>query len=176
MMAHHQVRMEDFLHAAHQFDDLPSLVRAEQRLQHFLKPLPGRKILFTNAPGHYSRQVVRHIGLHRHFARHIAIEGMFVHGRLRPKPSKQLLRKLLAKEKVHPRRAVLIEDTLKNLKHAKAIGMRTVLVTQYLMANPLHHPQAVSFSQLQRIKRPAYVDVKVKSVKQLCKHLHRLQS
>jgi putative hydrolase of the HAD superfamily len=176
MMAHHQVRMDDFLHAAHRFDDLAALIRAERGLRHAFRPLAGRKILLTNAPRQYSRDVVRHLGLRRHFARHIPIESMFVHGRLRPKPSKQLLRKLLAREKVSPRRAILIEDTLKNLKQAKALGMRTVLVTQYLMANPLHHPQSVSFTQLQRIKRPAYVDVKVKSVKQLCEYLHRLRS
>lgn len=175
MMKHHQVRMEDFLHAAHQFEDLSKLIRAERGVQHFLKRLPGKKILLTNAPRAYSREVVRHLGLHRHFARHIPIESMQVHRRLRPKPSKPLLRKLLAKEKVHPRRTVLIEDTVKNLKAAKSLGMRTALVTQYLAPHPIDIPQSVNFAQLLRTNRPVYVDVKVKSIRQLAAHLTRLR-
>lgn len=104
------------------------------------------------------------------------IESMQVHRSLRPKPSKILLRKLLAREKVHPRRAILIEDTVKTLKAAKSLGMRTAWVTQYLAGNPLDTGQSVNFSQLPHIKRPAYVDVKVKSVRQLAQHLGRLQS
>jgi putative hydrolase of the HAD superfamily len=41
--------------------------------------------------------VLRHLGLQRHFAHHIAIEDMHVHGQLRPKPSKLMLRRLLRK-------------------------------------------------------------------------------
>ncbi len=176
MIRHHDVRMEDFLHAAHQFDELTALIRAERGVQHFLKRLPGKKILLTNAPRRYSREVVRHLGLHRHFARHIPIESMHVHRHLRPKPSKLLLRKLLAKEKVHPRQTILVEDTVKTLKVAKSLGMRTALVTQYLRGNPLDILHSVNFAQLLRRKRPVYVDVKVKSVRQLAAHLHRLRS
>jgi len=55
-----------------------------------------------------------------------------VHGQLRPKPSKLMLRKLLAKEKMAAARCVLVEDTAVTLKAAKAVGLKTVLVTQYL--------------------------------------------
>jgi len=176
MIKHHHVRAADFLHAAHQFDDLTSLIRAERGVQRFLKRLPGRKILLTNAPRRYSHDVMRHLGLHRHFAQHIAIEAMQVHGRLRPKPSRALLRKLLAKEKIKPQYCVLVEDTAKTLKAAKSLGLRTVLVTQYLSENA-HLPQAaVNFAQRQRRNRPPFVDVKVKSIRQLSSKLRRLQS
>lgn len=176
MMKHHHIRMETFLHAAHQFDDLHTLIRAERGVQRFLKRLPGKKILLTNAPRRYSHDIVRHLGLHRHFARHIPIESMHVHRSLRPKPSKILLRKLLAKEKIHPRRTILVEDTVKTLKVARSLGMRTAWVTQYLPTNPLDSPQSVNLSQLQHINRPAYIDVKVKSIRQLSRHLGRLRS
>ena len=175
MVKHHQVRVEDFLHAAHQFDDLQQLIRVERGVQHFLKRLPGRKILLTNAPRRYSRDVMRHIGLHRHFAQHIPIESMRVHRSLRPKPSKHLLRKLMAREKINPRRVILVEDTAKTLKAAKSLGIRTVLVTQYLTANPLLPPGVVSFAQPERRNRPAFVDVKVKSVRHLARRLSRLR-
>lgn len=174
MIRHHDVKMRDFLHEAHQFDDLTSMIRAERGLQHFFRRLPGRKILLTNAPRRYSHDVLRHLGLHRHFARHISIESMRVHGNLRPKPSRHLLKKLLAKEKVRPQRAILVEDTARTLKAAKAVGMRTVLVTQYLSAQASQQQHIVTLAQPECRNRPVYVDVKVKSIRQLPGHLRRL--
>jgi putative hydrolase of the HAD superfamily len=106
MVKHHQVRPEDFLREAHRFDDLPSMIRAERGLGKLLRRLPGRKILLTNGPHRYSHDVMRHLGLHRHFAKHIPIEMMRVHRQLRPKPSRHLLRKLVAKERTHARRCI----------------------------------------------------------------------
>ncbi len=175
MVKHHQVRQADFLHAAHCFDDLSGMIRAERGLGRLLRRLPGRKILLTNAPKRYSHDVMRHLGLHRHFAQHIAIEAMRVHGKLRPKPSKQLLQKLIAKQRTTAGRCILVEDTAATLKAAKTLGMRTVWVTQYLAPQPgaagaSCHPPALKLT-----KRPVYVDVKVKSVRQLPDSLERLR-
>lgn len=177
MVRHHNVRAADFLHHAHQFDDLSSMIRAERGLGRLLRRLPGRKILLTNAPRRYSHAVVRHLGLHRHFARHLPIESMMVHRQLRPKPSRALLRKILRHEKLAPRNTVLVEDTTANLKSARSLGLRTVWVTQYLMTNPQHAPPAGRFvsGTSTPVKRPAYVDVKVKSLGQLPARLHSLQ-
>lgn len=172
MVKHHAVRQEDFLREAHCFTDLPSMIRAERGLARLLKRLPGRKILLTNAPRNYSQQVMRHLGLHRVVAKHIAIEAMRVHGRLRPKPSRQLLRKLLAQQRMPAHRCILVEDTVATLKSAKALGWRTVWVTQYLTGQAAQVDGSVA---LKSIKRPAYVDVKVKSVRQLPDCLHRLR-
>ncbi len=175
MMKHHDVNMDDFLREAHLFDDLRAMIRAERGLGQLLRRLPGRKILLTNAPRRYSRDVMRHLGLHRHFAKHIAIESMRVNGQLRPKPSKSLLRTLLAKERVSARRCVLVEDTVDNLKAAKAVGLRTAWVTQYLTSKPTLYQRADSQPTSRFTKRPIYVDVKVKSVRQLPEMLHRLR-
>lgn len=170
VVKHHDVRAEDFLREAHRFDDLRQMIRAERGLGRMLARLPGRKILLTNAPRRYSREVVRHLGLHRHFARHIPIEAMHVHRQLRPKPSKSLLRKLLKRERIAAQRCILVEDTAVNLKAAKALGLRTAWVTGYLGA-------AKGVSATERTnptKRPIYVDVKVKSIRSLAKNLRRL--
>ena len=166
LVKHHGVRADDFLHQAHRFDDLPSMIRAERGLAGLLGRLPGKKILLTNAPKRYSRQVMRHLGLHRHFAQHIPIEAMTVHGKLRPKPSSQFLRKLLATHRVHARRCILVEDSVANLRAAKKLGIRTVLVTQYLQTE-----QEIAYKN-----NAACVDVTVKSVFQLAAHQRRLQS
>ncbi len=163
LVKHHQVRPEDFLREAHRFDDLRGMIRAERGLINLLKRLPGRKILLTNAPLRYSGDVMRHLRLQRHFGKHISIESMHVHRQLRPKPSRHMLRQLVAREKIPAGRCILVEDTIATLKAAKRVGMRTAWVTQYLA------------DQSNVIKRPKYVDVKVKSVRQLTRNLHRLR-
>lgn len=171
MVKHHQVREEDFLREAHRFDDLSTMIRAEIGLSRILKRLPGRKILLTNAPRQYSRDVMRHLGLHRHFARHIPIESMYVHGQLRPKPSVPLLRKILKRERLMAQRCVLVEDTVANLRSAKRLGLRTAWVTRYLSKSRTE--DRVGAPQPGLIKRPGFVDVKVNSVAALAKNLRR---
>jgi putative hydrolase of the HAD superfamily len=97
--------------------------------------------------------------LHKHFADHVLIESMVVHRQLRPKPSPWLLRRLLASRGLSPRRCVLVEDSLENLKSARALGIRTVWLTGYTRGT--RH-------------RPDFVDVKVKSLNQLARQRRKL--
>ncbi len=159
MMRHHAVRAEDFLRDAHRFDNLAAMIRAERGIHRSLGRLPGKKILLTNAPAAYASAVLRHLRLQRQFAEHVPIESMVVHRQLRPKPSRRLLRQLLARYKLAPHRCVLVEDTLENLKAARALGIRTVWFTGFLG---------------QASHRPAFPDVKVKSLSQLPRQLRRL--
>ncbi|KHK57247.1 5'-nucleotidase [Ralstonia sp. A12] len=199
MVRHHGVDPDDFLAQAHHFDDLRAMVRAERGLAQLLRALPGRKILLTNAPVAYAREVVRLIGLKRAFAREIAVEHMWVHRRLRPKPDPLMLRRLLARERIAPSRAILVEDTLSHLKRYRRLGIGTVWVTGYLRrvapgaasqssqsaaealhpmqvaamgarANSPHQPAA---APILFANRPGYVSVKVKSVLQLKRRLVR---
>jgi putative hydrolase of the HAD superfamily len=171
LVKHHGVQAAHFLDQTHRFDDLNSMIRAERGLRQLLRRLPGRKILLTNAPHRYSSMVLRHMGLQRHFSQHIAIESMRVHRQLRPKPSRLMLRNLMRKQGVSARHCILVEDTLANLRTAHSLGMRTAWVTQYLKGdNPFgaaHGPK--------RLIRPAWVDVKVKSVRHLPARLSRLR-
>ncbi|HWV64175.1 MAG TPA: pyrimidine 5'-nucleotidase [Oxalicibacterium sp.] len=175
MVNHHQVKPDDFLREAHRFDDLTAMIRTERGLARLLRKLPGRKILLTNAPRRYAHDVLRHIGLHRHFAQHVPIEAMRVHGRIRPKPSRLMLRRLLAREKLPAGRCILVEDTVVNLKAARELGLRTAWITQYLAPEVARHVHPGSGATAAATKRPIYVDVSVKSVGQLFRQLHRLR-
>ena len=171
LIRHHNVSAAEFLRQTHDLDDLRGMMRFELGLGRVLNRLPGRKILLTNAPTRYSSDVMRHLGLRRHFSHHIAIEDMHVHGQLRPKPAKLMLRRLLRKHGVAAGRCILVEDTLANLRSAKQVGLHTVWLTQYLnMVDPIGGPTLPK-----RLKRPAFVDVKVKSLRQLPARLHRLR-
>jgi putative hydrolase of the HAD superfamily len=167
LVQHHGVNARHFLTETHDFVENPGLgdlIRAEKGLARLLARLPGRKILLTNAPERYAQVVVRSLGIHRHFPRRYAIEQMCVHGRFRPKPSRAMLRMLLAKEGVRPARAVLVEDSAENLKGARALGLKTVLVNG-------HEPVA----GFPRKSRPSYVDLQVKSIAQLARRQRLLR-
>ena len=160
MLRHHAVKADDFLRDAHHFADLSAMIRAERGIASFLRRLPGRKILLTNAPRAYAREVLRHLGLHRHFATHLPIESMRVHREWRPKPSKLLLRRVLRQQGLSAGRCVLVEDSLPNIKSARALGLKTVWMTAYLARSH---------------RRSAAAHVQVKSLRHLPKQLHRLR-
>jgi putative hydrolase of the HAD superfamily len=158
LIRHHGIDPHHFLRATHDFD-VGARLRAESGLAHWSRRLGGRKILLTNAPLHYAGQVLRGIGLHRHFATRYAVEHMRVHGHYRPKPARSMFRAMLARERLGGRpagrRPVLVDDNLANLKAARSVGYATVLVVRPAPAGP------------RRLPGGAYVQARVRSVKQL---------
>ncbi len=168
LIKHHTVDPHHFLNETHAFAEAPNfaaMIRAERGLTRLFRRLPGRKVLLTNAPARYAGAVLREIGLHRHFTRpnghRYAIEQMRVHRHFRPKPSRSMLRMLLAKEKVSGHRAVLLDDSFENLKSARAVGMRTIQV------NGMVPPIGLMPHSRGKKSRPSYVGLQVKSVTQL---------
>lgn len=155
LVKHHGVDAHKFLWHSHDFDVRP-LIKAERGLHHKLGRLPGRKVLVTNAPLHYARAVLKHLGILRHFHSLWSIEHMKLHGHYKPKPSSAILRHILACEGISPHRAVLVEDTLSNLRGARRAGLRTVHV--FHPSTPFAH---------QRRGRPHYVDLRVNTVSDL---------
>lgn len=128
LVRHHAVDPAHFLHETHDFD-VAAFIRAERGLTRLFARLPGRKVLLTNAPLAYASAVLRALAVHRHFGARYTIERMRVHGSFRPKPSRLMLRAMLARERVPAARAVLVEDSPANLKAARSLGFRTVLMT-----------------------------------------------
>jgi putative hydrolase of the HAD superfamily len=128
LVRHHGVNAAHFLRETHDFD-VAALVRAERGLTRLFARLPGRKVLLTNAPMAYANAVLQTLAVHRLFGSRYTIETMRVHGTFRPKPSRLMLRAMLARERVAACDAVLIEDSSANLKAARSLGFRTVLMT-----------------------------------------------
>src|SRR5512146_3193168 len=54
MVRHHGTDPRHFLWHTHQFPDLGRMVVFERGLAAMLRRLPGRKLLFSNAPAHYA--------------------------------------------------------------------------------------------------------------------------
>lgn len=149
LVRHHGVDAREFLLRSHDFDVRP-LIKAESALADKLRRLRGRKILLTNAPLDYAMAVLSHLRCLHLIDSLWGIEEMRLFGQYRPKPSRAMLRHVLACERIAPHRAVLVEDTLDNLKAARAVGLRTAYV--------YHH--GTPFSRQQR-NRAACVDLRV---------------
>ena len=164
MVRHHGVDAQHFLALSHNFEIAP-LVHAENGLDHKLRQLKGRKILLTNAPLAYAREVLKTLGILHHFEHLWAIDHMTTHGQMRPKPSVALMRQVLARLAVPAHQVVLVEDTLRNLKSARQVGMRTVHV---------FHP-GTPFSGMHS-GRGHYVDLRVNSVGRLLAGRHALRT
>ncbi len=152
MMRHHGTDPHHFLRHTHQFPELRSMVVFDRALKGMLKKLPGRKIIFSNAPRDYAKAVLEVMGIDGLFDALWSIE----HLRFQPKPLLAGFHRLLHKEHLNPARCIMVEDTAKNLRTAKRLGMRTVLVSRA--------------SQV-----PDYVDLRIQSVLNLPRHLGKLK-
>ncbi len=151
LMQHHGIRPDHFLWHTHQFPELPGMVLRVPRLRHVLKKLPGKKLVFSNAPQHYARAVLKLLRIDDLFDDVFAVE----HAHYRPKPQLAGFVRLLRKHRLNPARCVMVEDSAENLQAAKRLGMRTVWVND----TP---------------RSPAYVDVKIRDVMELPRALPRL--
>ena len=125
LMRHHGTDPHHFLHHTHQFPDLQKIVIAERGLKAMLHRLPGRKIIFSNAPRKYAEAVLAITGIGRCFDAVYAVEQL----RFQPKPAIGGFLRLLHDEMLDPRACIMVEDTLPNLKTAKRLGMKTVWVS-----------------------------------------------
>lgn len=124
LVRHHDVDPHHFLHHTHQFPDLPSMVLAHPALRATLRRLPGRKVVFSNAPLHYVRAVLGVLRIGHLFHDVFTIE----HTRFRPKPQVAGFRRLLRRHRLQGARCIMVEDNVPNLVTAKRLGMKTVLV------------------------------------------------
>lgn len=126
LVRHHGTDPRHFLRQTHQFPDLERMVVHEPGLRHALRRLPGRKFVFSNAPVHYAREVLRVLGVADLFDAVFSIER----ARYRPKPDVHGFLRLCRAHHLRPRRCIMVEDTLENLRTAKRLGMKTVWISR----------------------------------------------
>ncbi|MDP5240749.1 pyrimidine 5'-nucleotidase [Uliginosibacterium sp. 31-16] len=144
MVRNHGTKPAHFLHATHQFENLAGMVVFDRMLLTHLRHLPGQKYIFSNAPRQYVDEILRLTGLDRVMDGSFAVEDLAYH----PKPQIRAYRSVLRKLKVPARRCIMVEDTAENLRPAKKLGMRTVLIGRAL-------------------KKPQWVDKRLLSARRL---------
>jgi len=151
LIRHHRVDPEHFLRETHRFPDLGRMVVGRGELRSVLRRLPGRKIVFSNAPGHYARAVLQALGVQDLFDDVFSIEST----RFRPKPQAHGFLRLMHTHRLVASRCIMVEDSLENLRTARRLGMKTVWVSESNCA-------------------PAWVDATVRQLYRLPRLLHLL--
>ena len=152
LMRHHGTDPDHFLVETHRFDRLHEMMVFERALRGMLRALPGRRIVFSNAPRHYAEAVLEIMGVRRLFEDVVGIEDLDYH----PKPGIRAYRSLLQRRRLNAAQCIMLEDSAVNLRTAKRLGMRTVLVGGGL-------------------RTPAYVDLRIPNILALRRQLGRLQ-
>lgn len=141
LMRHHGTNPRHFLHYTHQLPQIGNMLPKANGLRTSLIKLPGRKIVFTNAPMHYAESVLRQMRIRHLFDGVFSIESTG----FQPKPSIAGFGRLLRRFGLNARRCIMVEDSLPALKTAKMLGMKTIFVN--------------SGTQF-----PSYVDVRINSI------------
>ncbi|EKE17904.1 MAG: hypothetical protein ACD_10C00219G0002 [uncultured bacterium] len=144
LMRHHGTDPNHFLRETHAFPDLRRLLDFQKPVLHALRKLRGKKVIFSNAPRHYTEAILGMTGLDRHFSAIYSLENL----RFQPKPMLAGFRTLLRAEHLDPKHCIMVEDSLANLVSAKKLGMKTVWVSTGLRQSP-------------------FADIKIKSVLEL---------
>ena len=125
LMRRHGTDPKHFLHETHQFPDIAGIIDFDRAVRRWLKNLPGRRVLMSNAPRHYVIAVLKAMRILRYFDAVETIESM----RFVPKPAVSSMKKILVRHRAVKRRTVMVEDNLDNLKTAHRLGLRTVWIT-----------------------------------------------
>jgi putative hydrolase of the HAD superfamily len=150
-MRHHGTDPAHFLLHTHQFPELDKMVVRTRYLRQVLQAVQGRKIIFSNGPQVYAREVLKLLRVTDLFEDVIAVEQT----RYRPKPDVSGFRHIMRRYRVQAAQCVMVEDSLENLQAAKKLGMRTVWVSK-------------------DSRYPACVDVKISDIRYLPAAQHRL--
>lgn len=130
LMAHYKVDPHDFLAEVH---DVPlDVLKPDAGLRAGLERLKGPRIVFTNGSSGHAKRVLERLALTDMFDGVFALED----ADLIPKPDPRTFARMTERFGVDATSAAFFEDTVKNLKPAKAIGMTTVLVGVEAIATP----------------------------------------
>jgi putative hydrolase of the HAD superfamily len=129
------VDADDYLGVVHRVD-LSDLLSPAPELRGLLERLPGRKVVFTNAPRQHAAQVLGLLALEDAFEAVLTLEDLG----LLPKPDPRAYEAVTRRLGVEGGDCVFVDDTRANLIGARRSGMRTVwLAPQHQPDDEIHH-------------------------------------
>lgn len=122
LMAVHGMDPAEFLDYVHDVD--LEMLRPDPKLREGIKRLPGRKFIFTNGSQGHAKNVGTHLNVYDLFDGIFGIEDVdYV-----PKPKRSPYIKFCDYFDIDPAKAIMFEDSVRNLEVPKHMGMATVLV------------------------------------------------
>jgi putative hydrolase of the HAD superfamily len=123
LQVNHQIDPDEYLRYVHDIP-LEQLLQPNPKLDSVLAGLPQRKVVFTNASREHAERVLDRLAIRHHFVRIVDVRDMDYES----KPQAIAYRRICELLEVEPQECLLVEDNVRNLHPAKALGMTTVLV------------------------------------------------
>jgi putative hydrolase of the HAD superfamily len=123
LQLHHAVDTEAYLARVHDIE-IEALVTRNQLLCDLMQPILNQSRVFTNSPREHAVRVLAALGFKDQQWSIVDIRATD----FQPKPQLAAYEAALRAAQAEPASSVLFEDTLVNLKTAKAIGMQTVYI------------------------------------------------
>src|SRR5204862_8178348 len=105
--------------AGHDWGEPERFVSRGEELLTALATIEIPRVVFTKAPRRYARRVIEYLGLDEQFHQVIDLEFHNYHG----KPFREAYERVVEHLGVRAEECVLVEDTLRNLRIAKEMGM-----------------------------------------------------
>ena len=133
LMLYHNIEPEEFLNYVHDID-LTS-IRENKKLSVVLKKYNGKKIIFTNGSDEHAKKVLKKIGLNK------TIDHIFdiIKADYIPKPDILTYQKVIKEYSLSTDKTIMIDDLPNNLKTAKELGIKTVLIKKNFFDSTTHN-------------------------------------
>ena len=122
MMALHGMKPKEFLDDVHDIE--LNDVAPNPILNRALSRLSGRKIIFTNGTIKHAERVLKQLAINHHFDEIFDI----ISANYIPKPFPEPYNMIVKKYNIKTSKTVMVEDLIRNLVPAAALGMTTVWV------------------------------------------------
>lgn len=123
LLLHHRIEREDLLGFVHDVN-VQAYLKPDSDLDCLLACIGVDKALFTNAPAHFARLVLRALRIEQHFA--CVFDLAF--GGYRGKPDPEIYPDVARALGVPPRALLMVDDAMMNLQPARRLGWTTVWV------------------------------------------------
>jgi putative hydrolase of the HAD superfamily len=123
LLINHGINAEEFLAYVHDLR-LERYIGCDPALDRMLGDIPQSKVIFTNATEEHAWRVLTVLGVARHFERIIDVRRV----KFISKPHREAYQRALDILEAQAGECIIIEDSLRNLRPAREIGMVTVLV------------------------------------------------
>lgn len=122
---HPEIDVEDYINFVYVYNP-KDFMKNDGRLAEVLSRIRNKKIIFTDGPKEHALKIMKFLNITRLFDYISDIRSRDYLS----KPREECFRKFFEETKIKPEDAILIEDSKKNLKVAKKLGMTTVLISQ----------------------------------------------
>jgi putative hydrolase of the HAD superfamily len=147
LLAEHEgIDAHDYLVYVHDIP-LEEYIGPKPALGAMLEEIPLRRVVYTNATAEYARRVLGVLDVIEHFEDVVGIEDVG----LLNKPYQEAYERVLVRLDAWGPECIMVEDSARNLRPAKALGMTTVLVNalpdwsvDYVVGDVLQVGQVVS--------------------------------